>query len=125
MTAGSGASSLVASPGASMGVDWESRVDFGRLRADRFAKAQRALESSDLGALVLFGFLVAVVLILVMREVLDPYDDRGYMAVPHGDHTHYVPRDWDRSVPMSSFPVIYPAPDERILPDGRVVRADR
>jgi Xaa-Pro dipeptidase len=48
------AASLVASPGASMGVDWEQRVDFARLRSERFARAQRALEQSDLGALVLF-----------------------------------------------------------------------
>lgn len=69
--------------------------------------------------------LIGVVLVLVMREILNPYDDRGYMAVPHGDHTHYVPRDWDRTVPMSNFPVVYPAPNERILADGRVVRDDR
>ena len=44
----------VASPGASMGVDWEERVDFARLRADRIGKVRDALERSSLGALVLF-----------------------------------------------------------------------
>jgi Xaa-Pro aminopeptidase len=43
-----------ASPGASMGVDWEQRVDFERLRSDRLERAQAALEASDLGALLLF-----------------------------------------------------------------------
>ena len=43
-----------ASPGARMGVDWEQRVDFERLRRDRLARARAALEESDLGALLLF-----------------------------------------------------------------------
>jgi Xaa-Pro aminopeptidase len=37
-----------------MGVDWEQRVDFDRLRKDRLARAKDALEASDLGALLLF-----------------------------------------------------------------------
>jgi Xaa-Pro dipeptidase len=41
------------SPGR-MAVDFEERVDFGRLRAYRLARARAALEASDLGALLLF-----------------------------------------------------------------------
>lgn len=44
----------IASPGATTAVDWEQRVDFTRLRTQRSAKVRAALESSDLGALVLF-----------------------------------------------------------------------
>jgi Xaa-Pro aminopeptidase len=44
----------IASRGATMGVDWEQRVDFTRLRGDRLSKAKEALEASDLGALLLF-----------------------------------------------------------------------
>ncbi|HEY2043637.1 MAG TPA: Xaa-Pro peptidase family protein [Jatrophihabitans sp.] len=47
-------STPIASPGASMAVDWEQRVDFDRLRHDRPARVQAALEQSDLGALLLF-----------------------------------------------------------------------
>src|SRR5215217_6784613 len=43
-----------ASPGATMGVDWEQRVDFETLRGDRLGRAKAALDSSDLGALLLF-----------------------------------------------------------------------
>jgi Xaa-Pro dipeptidase len=46
--------SPIASPGAVMGVDWEQRVDFDRLRRDRFARVRAALERSELGALLLF-----------------------------------------------------------------------
>lgn len=44
----------IASPGASMAVDWERRIDYERLRNERFAKVQAALEASELGALILF-----------------------------------------------------------------------
>jgi Xaa-Pro aminopeptidase len=42
-----------ASPGR-MGVDFEERVDFTRLRAYRLQRAMAALEASDLGAMLLF-----------------------------------------------------------------------
>ncbi len=44
---------LVPAPGR-MGVDFETRVDFGRLRDYRLARACEALERSDLGALLVF-----------------------------------------------------------------------
>ena len=37
-----------------MGVDWEQRVDFSRLRRERLERAKAALAESDLGALLLF-----------------------------------------------------------------------
>ncbi len=44
----------IASRGATMAVDWEQRIDFPRLRSERLAKANAALEASDLGAILLF-----------------------------------------------------------------------
>jgi Xaa-Pro aminopeptidase len=44
----------IASRGATMAVDWEQRVDYARLRAERLARARAALEASDLGAVLLF-----------------------------------------------------------------------
>jgi len=37
-----------------MGVDWEQRVDFDRLREYRLSRARQALEQSELGALLVF-----------------------------------------------------------------------
>ncbi|MHB1212963.1 MAG: M24 family metallopeptidase [Candidatus Nanopelagicales bacterium] len=47
------AQTSIAAPGI-IGVDWEERVDFGRLRDYRAARARQALEASDLGALLVF-----------------------------------------------------------------------
>src|SRR5262252_7777347 len=44
----------IASPGATLGTDWEQRVDFARLRAERAQKVSNALARSEIGALILF-----------------------------------------------------------------------
>ena len=46
---------IINTPGH-MGVDFEMRVDFDRLRNYRLARAREALEASDLGAILLFDF---------------------------------------------------------------------
>jgi Xaa-Pro aminopeptidase len=38
------------------GVDWEERVDFGRLRDDRLARLKTELDASELGAVLAFDF---------------------------------------------------------------------
>jgi Xaa-Pro aminopeptidase len=45
---------VIASRGATTAVDWEQRVDFARLRSDRIRRTKEALETSDLGAVLLF-----------------------------------------------------------------------
>jgi Xaa-Pro aminopeptidase len=44
---------VIPAPGP-MGVDWEERVDYGRLREHRLRRAREALEASELGALLAF-----------------------------------------------------------------------
>lgn len=44
----------IASQGAVMGVDWESRVNFDRLRDYRIGRVQEQLRDSELGSLLLF-----------------------------------------------------------------------
>ena len=47
------AQTSIPAPGI-IGVDWEERVDFTRLRTYRTERARQALEASDLGALLVF-----------------------------------------------------------------------
>src|SRR4051794_859412 len=44
----------IASRGATMAVDWEQRIDFGRLRSERLERARASLRDSSLGAVLLF-----------------------------------------------------------------------
>lgn len=63
----------------------------------------------------------AVLLFFVMQSVLNPFGDNEYAEIPHGNHSHYVPKDRDPDVPISNFPTSPPADNERITPDGRIV----
>ncbi len=65
--------------------------------------------------------LALAFLVIVLREVLFPYRGQEYAEIPHGDHTHYVPKDRDPNVPVGQFPTTRPGPNQRIMPDGRVV----
>ena len=67
--------------------------------------------------IVFFAFLI----LLLMQPILDPYGEKGYMEISHGNHVHYVPRDRDPNVSISNFPTTPPGPNERITPDGRIV----
>lgn len=69
---------------------------------------------------ILLG-VAAVFFAFVLYKVLNPFPDQSYLEIPHGDHTHYVPKDRNPDVPMNRFPTQPPGPNERILPDGRVV----
>lgn len=55
---------------------------------------------------------------------MDPFGDKAYVEISHGDHVHYVPSNRDPNVPMGRFPRTEPAADERITPDGRIVKKD-
>ncbi|MCY4159012.1 MAG: hypothetical protein OXE92_08175 [Bacteroidetes bacterium] len=70
---------------------------------------------------VLLLVLGAVALFFIMQQVLNPFGDREYTEVPHGNHSHFVPKDRDPRVPLSNFPTRPPAENERITPDGRIV----
>src|ERR671932_1609972 len=48
------ARAMLASPGTSMGVDFEQRIDYTRLRGERLQRAKAAMDWTDLGALLLF-----------------------------------------------------------------------
>lgn len=65
--------------------------------------------------------VAAVFFLLVLREAFNPFGDRDYTEIPHGSHSHYVPKDRDPDVPMDRFPTRPPAANEKIMPDGRVV----
>jgi hypothetical protein len=65
--------------------------------------------------------IAAFFLLFALVNAIDPFGDKGYVGISHGDHTHYVPEDRDPNVSISNFPSEPPGPNERILPDGRVV----
>ena len=50
----------------------------------------------------------------VLLQSQGVFDHRSYFEVPHGSHTHYVPKDCEPPVPVSQSPTRPPGPGERI-----------
>ena len=69
---------------------------------------------------IAIGFFL-IIIMFIMRPILDPFGNKEYMEIPHGNHVHYVPKDKDPNVSVSNFPTTPPGPNERITPDGRIV----
>lgn len=65
--------------------------------------------------------VAGIFFLLVILDALGVFDTAPYMEVPHGNHTHYVPRNADPDVPLDNFPTTPPGPNERIDPEGQVV----
>lgn len=68
-----------------------------------------------------FAIVVLGIGAVLLLDALHVFDDAEYHVVPHGSHSHYVPRDRDPAVPLENFPTSPPRPGERIMPDGTVV----
>lgn len=70
-------------------------------------------------------WLVAVILLaffsVILWRVVNPYRNQPYEEVPHGDHSHYVPKDRKENVSISRFPTREPEENERITPEGKIV----
>ncbi len=63
--------------------------------------------------LLFFGFIFA--------ETQGLFDDLSYVEVPHGSHSHYLPKDCGADLSAGDFPTRPPGPTERITCDGRIV----
>ncbi|WP_022835190.1 hypothetical protein [Salisaeta longa] len=68
-----------------------------------------------------FGAALVIFLALLLSQVVNPFPNQPYTEVPHGGHTHYVPKDRDPAIPLGDFPTSPPGPNEQITPQGQVV----
>ena len=82
---------------------------------------------------VRLAFLLAIGLLaaFVLRDVLGlgasetgVVSPKGYVAISHGSHTHYVPNGWSGDPDIHSMPTTAPAPGMTVAADGSVVPAE-
>ena len=67
----------------------------------------------------LVGLALALVVgFFVLRTVLDPYGDAEVVEVPHGNHSHFIPRDRNPEASISNFPTSRPGPGQCVTRDG-------
>ena len=78
------------------------------------------------------AFLVALAVgaAFVLRDVLGlgasdtgVLSPKGYVAISHGSHSHYVPTGWTGDPDIHSMPTTAPAPGMTVAMDGSVVPA--
>lgn len=67
--------------------------------------------------LIVIGLILAVVLI----DSLGVFDSRPYFEVPHGSHTHYVPKDCDPPLRPGDAPTSEPGPGQTVNCLGQIV----
>ena len=69
----------------------------------------------------LISIIIAVVLIFALLDSLEVFNPKPYRKVPFGNQTHYVPDNYNTSVPIDSFPTSPPGPNQKITPNGKIV----
>lgn len=65
--------------------------------------------------------ILGLFLAFVVLDSLGVFDDRPYFEVPHGNHTHYVPKDCEPALPVSQAPTSRPAPGQKVDCQGQIV----
>ena len=67
--------------------------------------------------------IIGLFLAFVFVDSIGTFDSRPYFEVPHGSHTHYVPKDCDPPLSPGDAPTREPGPGERITCQGDIVAA--
>ena len=65
--------------------------------------------------------VLGVFLAIVILDSLGVFDKRPYFEVPHGNHTHYVPKECEPALPVSQAPTTRPGPGQKVDCQGQIV----
>lgn len=64
---------------------------------------------------------IGLFLVVVLIDSLGVFDSRSYNEVPHGSHTHFVPKDCNPPLGVRNSPMRRPTEDEHITCDGQII----
>lgn len=65
--------------------------------------------------------VLGLMLLIVLVDSVGTFNTLSYNEVPHGSHTHYVPKDCEPPLPVSDAPTRRPAENETIDCQGNIV----
>lgn len=72
--------------------------------------------------------LIAIIMVMagvVMTDALGFFNSKPYTKISKGSHAHYVPDNRDPDVSIDRFPKRHPAPNEKITPQGKIVKSNK
>ena len=78
----------------------------------------RRLLFAAIAVLVAFVLVDVLGLVPTERGVVSP---KGYVGIPHGNHSHYVPNGWTGDPEIGAFPTSPPPEGMTVSPTGEVV----
>lgn len=81
----------------------------------------RSIETMNKRARFYLLVIISIFLAFVLLDSVGIFDNKSYNEVPHGSHTHYVPKDCDPPLGVSDSPTRRPAANERIDCQGNYV----
>lgn len=73
---------------------------------------------------LMLALVVVVAGGFALSDAIGMFNSKGYTAVSHGSHFHYVPDDRDPDVSISRFPTSEPLPGEIITPTGQIIQKE-
>ncbi len=65
--------------------------------------------------------LLGLFLLFVLMDSLSAFNSDPWMEVPHGNHSHYVPKDCEPPLPVSDAPTQRPEPGQTVDCMGNIV----
>jgi len=65
--------------------------------------------------------VVGLFLAVALASSLGVFDSKSYYEIPHGNHTHYMPKDCDPPLSVDQAPTRPPGPNEHITCQGQIV----
>ncbi len=65
--------------------------------------------------------ILAVFFVFVVADTLGIFNPEPWYEVPHGNHTHYLPKDCDPPLSTSQAPTTRPGPGETVDCTGAIV----
>jgi hypothetical protein len=71
--------------------------------------------------LVIF-IVIALFVALVFVDSLGVFDHKSWYEVPHGSHSHYLPKDCDPPLSVGQGPTTPPGPGETVNCQGQIVK---
>jgi hypothetical protein len=54
-------------------------------------------------------------------DAMGTFNNLPYFEVPHGNHTHFVPKSCDPPLPVSQAPTQRPGPEQMVSCTGQIV----